>query len=86
MRLSKVIQKLGIWHKRLRKFFHLERATLVQAQGTSEDKKFAALPMPSKSTLNHFRYSVQLRGNRVRDNFNYLFDIVIDRGISILAI
>ncbi len=36
--------RLETWNlaRRLRKFFCLERATIVRVQGASEDKKFAA--------------------------------------------
>ena len=37
--------------RRLRKFFYLERVTIVGVQGTSEDKKFAAKPTRGNSNL-----------------------------------
>jgi len=50
-------KRLKSWNlaRRLRKFFFLERATIVRVQGASEDKKFAAEPTrPNSNFLSIF--------------------------------
>jgi len=43
--------KVGILTRRLLKIFRLERGTIANGQGTSEDKNFDAKPTPSKTNF-----------------------------------
>ncbi len=43
--------KIGILARRLLKIFRLERVTIANGQGTSEDKNFDAKPTPSKTNF-----------------------------------
>ncbi len=43
--------KVGILTRRLLKIFRLERVTIANGQGTSEDKNFDAKPTPSKTNF-----------------------------------
>jgi len=51
--------KIGILTRRLLKIFRLERVTIANGQGTSEDKNFDAKQNAVKNQfLNHVRYKL----------------------------
>jgi hypothetical protein len=43
--------KVGIFVRKLRQFFFLEQATIVRAQGASEEEKLAAKPTLQKTNF-----------------------------------
>jgi len=51
LQYTQMNSKVGILARKRRQFLRLERATIVRAQGASEDRKFAAKPTRPKTNF-----------------------------------
>ena len=72
--------------RRLRKFFCLERATIVRAQGASEDKKFAAKPTQPNSKFDTVSGIRQIDSLILIEGFNHHKPRIWLRGRAVMRI